>query len=294
MPAQSLSGAVEGIRQLVGTPPPVVPYALRGGTQITGRWDNGSFEGSLPPLSEHVIAATYAGGVDVKAVVDGKRIVVAQGPGVITIAPRGQGGSWNIRGKIQVSNVLLGEDRIASCAEQLAEGRTIELRSRVGHSDPKLFHLMKLVCDEIESPQHHSTLFLEHAIDLVCFQLLRAHSSLTALNFSPHKGLAHWQVKRVVAYMREHISADITLQDLASVVNMSRFHFCGAFHAATGAPPHEYLIRMRMRVACELLTGTCLQVKDVGRAVGYSTASAFTSAFHRMMSCTPSQYRRRL
>ena len=292
MRTQVLSGAVEGIRELVGMPPPVSPCVLRGGTQLTGRWDNGSFEGRLPPLSEHVIAATYTGGVDVKAVIDGKRISVAQGPGVVTIAPRGQGGAWSIKGKIEVSNVLLSHDRLASCADQLAEGRTVEIQTRVGHCDPKLFQLMKLLCDEIEYPQIHSTLFLEHAIDLVCFQLLRSHSTLSTLAFKPQKGLAHWQVRRVVSYMREHIGAEITLQDLASVVNMSRFHFCGAFRAATGAPPHEYLTRMRMQVACDLLEQSDLHVKDVGHAVGYTTSSAFTSAFHRLMRCTPSQYRR--
>ncbi|WAC64033.1 AraC family transcriptional regulator [Pseudoxanthomonas sp. SL93] len=292
MRTQALASAVEGIRDLVGVPPPVSPYVLRGGTQLTGRWQNGSFEGRLPPLSEHVIAATYAGGVNVKAVIDGKKVSLAQGPGVVTIAPRGQGGAWSINGNIEVSNVLLSQDRLASCADQLAEGRTMEIQARVGHSDPKLFQLMKLLCDEIEWPQMHSTLFLEHAIDLVCLQLLRSHSTLGTLAFKPQKGLAHWQVRRVISYMREHIGTDITLQDLANVVSMSRFHFCGAFRAATGVPPHEYLTRMRMKVACDLLEHSGLHVKDVGHAVGYTTSSAFTSAFHRIMRCTPSQYRR--
>lgn len=293
MKAHALSGAVEGIRQLVGTPPPVAPYALRGGTQLTGRWDNGSFEGELPPLAEHVIAATFAGGVDVKATIDGKRTRVAQGPGLITIAPRGQGGTWSIQGRIQVSNILLSHERMASCADEVAEGRAIELRGRVGHTDPKLFHLMRLICDEVDDPSHHSTLFIEHALDLVCLQLLRAHSTLATLTLRPQKGLARWQVKRVVAYMRHHLGTDIALQDLAAVVSMSRFHFCGAFRAATGAPPHEYLARMRMEVACDLLQNSGLPVGDVGRAVGYASPSAFAAAFHRIMRCTPSRFRRR-
>lgn len=292
MKAKTLASASDGIQRLVGTAPPVLPSILRGGTRLTGRWLNDSFQGYLTPLSEHVVAATFDGAADVTAKIDGKKFSASQGPGAITIAPRGHDGHWRLEGQIQVSNLILSHERLIGCADQLAEGRVFELLDRVGHADAKLFAIMKLICDEIEQPSHHSLVFLEHALDLACFQLLRCHSSLANLALQPQQGLAQWQVKHVLTYMRENLGANIALQDLADTVGMSRFHFCSAFKAATGSPPYEYLTRMRMKVACDLLRNSLLPIRHVGLAVGYGTPSAFAAAFHKAMGRTPRAFRR--
>lgn len=292
MSARPLSSAPETLSRLVGTAPPVMPYALRGGTRVTGRWSNGPYEGYVAPMDEHVVAAIFEGAGHATANIDGKRIVAPSLPGSITLAPRAHDGHWRLSGQITVSNIYLGHGRLLGCADQVAEGRAFELLDRVNHADAKLFAIMKLICDEIDCPEHHSRVFIEHALDLFCHQLLRSHSTLGNPVFQPARGLARWQVKRVLDYMRENVGADISLQDLADVVGMSRFHFCGAFREATGSPPHEYLTRMRMKRACELLDDHRLQVKDVALAVGYGTPSAFSAAFHKVMGMTPRQFRR--
>lgn len=83
---------------------------------------------------------------------------------------------------------------------------------------------------------------MEHLIDLLCLQILRAHTSFPAPSAArPYRGLAQWQVKRVTAYMRDHLAQDIGLQDLADVVRLSRFHFCSAFRMATGHTPQDLM-----------------------------------------------------
>ncbi|WP_407353784.1 helix-turn-helix domain-containing protein [Luteimonas sp. R10] len=292
MSKRTLSCASEEIAKLVGIAPPVLPTVLRGGTRLTGRWVNDPYEGYVGAMGQHVVAATFGGSGEATATIDGKRIVAPTLPGTITLAPRGHEGHWRISGRISVSNIYLSHDRLVGCADRLAEGRAFELLDRVNHHDARLFAIMKLICDEIEQPEHHSLVFLEHALDLMCFQLLRSHSTLANPALQPQKGLAQWQVRRVLAYMREHIGADVALQDLADVVGMSRFHFCSAFRAATGSPPHEYLARMRIKAACELLRGGHLPIKHVALAVGYGTPSAFSAAFHKAMGMTPRQFRR--
>jgi AraC family transcriptional regulator len=292
MDTRILSNASDEISKLVGVAPPVLPDTLRGGTRLTGRWLNDPYEGYVAPMGEHVVAATFEGRGEAIARIDGKRIIAPTLPGSITIAPRGHDGHWRITGRIAVSNIYLGHDRLLGCAEQLAEGHSFELLDRVNHVDEKLFAIMKLICDEIEQPEHHSQVFMEHALDLVCLQLLRSHSTLSHLLFQPERGLARWQIKRVTNYMRENIGTAITLQDLAGVIGMSRFHFCSAFRRATGLPPHEYLTRMRVKMACELLNDVRLPIKHVALAVGYGTPSAFSAAFRKVLGITPRQFRR--
>jgi AraC-type DNA-binding domain-containing proteins len=292
MTRMRLTEASQALTALVGDAPPVRPYKLAGGTTLTGRWVNPPYEGHVAPMNEHVVAATFTSGGTAYAKIDGKQIVAPCRRGAITLAPRGHDGDWRITDKVVVTNVYIGHSRINDCGDQIAEGRAFELLDRANCSDRKLFYIMKILADEVEAPQHHSLLFIEQMLDALCLQLIRAHSTLGDPLHYMQRGLARWQVKRVVAYMRDNIATPILLQDLANLVGMSRFHFCSAFRAATGTPPHEFLTRIRIQRACELLRTGDIPVKEVGIAIGYTTPSAFSATFHRVVGISPRDYRR--
>lgn len=241
-------------------------------------------------MQEHVLSATHSGSGSACSVVDGRTTVAEVRPGTLTFLPQGQEGEYRC-GATETSNIYLGTDRLQSCADQLAEGRSFELMDRIQFDDERTFSVMKLMADEADSSGLHSRIFLEHALDLLCVQLLRSHSSLAIPLLHRQYGLAPWQVKRVTNYMRENLGVDISLQDLANIVGMSRYHFCTAFRKATGATPHGYLTRVRMELACSLLHDSPLRVGDVALAVSYGTMSAFSTAFRRYMGITPQKYR---
>jgi AraC family transcriptional regulator len=106
--------------------------------------------------------------------------------------------------------------------------------------------------------------------------------------------LLPWQVRRVGAYMRDRLDQEITLDELAGVLKLSRFHFCTAFRLATGQTPHEWLTARRIERARELLGNPSLRITDIALAVGYGTPSAFTASFRRSLGVTPTDYRRSL
>jgi AraC-like DNA-binding protein len=140
-----------------------------------------------------------------------------------------------------------------------------------------------------------SRLLVQQAIDLLCMQLIRGHSSLGALHTSaPRRGLADWQVKRVTTYMRDHLDQEIGLQELATLVNRSRFHFCTAFRMATGHTPHEWLTVQRIQRGKVLLTNPTLSITEIALTVGYQTPSAFAATFRKIAGVTPTEFRRAL
>lgn len=108
------------------------------------------------------------------------------------------------------------------------------------------------------------------------------------------RGLATWQVRRVTAYMSERLDQEVSLGELAGLINLSRFHFCTAFRLATGQTPREWLIARRIERACKLLAHPAMSITRVGLAVGYATPSAFAASFHKRMGVTPSEFRRAL
>lgn len=106
------------------------------------------------------------------------------------------------------------------------------------------------------------------------------------------RGLAPWQLKRVTAFVGERIAQDIAVEELAALVNLSRFHFCKAFKRATGSTPQQWLTSQRMLRARELLADTDASISLVALSVGYRTPSAFSAVFRREVGRTPSEYRR--
>jgi AraC family transcriptional regulator len=105
-------------------------------------------------------------------------------------------------------------------------------------------------------------------------------------------GLAGWQQKKVTDFIEGHLNEDIALQDLASVVELSRYHFARAFKQSFGVPPHRYHMGRRMERAKTLLEERTRSVTQVGLMLGFAETSSFTTSFRRTVGVTPSDFRR--
>jgi AraC family transcriptional regulator len=107
-------------------------------------------------------------------------------------------------------------------------------------------------------------------------------------------GLAGWQQKKVTEFIEGHLNEDIALQELASMVELSRYHFARAFKQSFGVPPHRYHMGRRMERAKTLLEERTRSVTEVGLMLGFAETSSFTTSFRRVLGVTPSNYRRAL
>jgi AraC-like DNA-binding protein len=105
------------------------------------------------------------------------------------------------------------------------------------------------------------------------------------------RSLQNWRLKRVLQYVDKHLTAKITLQDMAAVAGLSRMHFAAQFRAATGVRPHEYLLRRRIERAQELLKQAEITLVDIALTVGFQTQAHFTTVFKRFVGDTPYQWR---
>ncbi len=105
-------------------------------------------------------------------------------------------------------------------------------------------------------------------------------------------GLATWQRKRVAEFIEGHLAEEISLADLAQLVNLSPYHFARAFKESFGVPPHRYHIARRMARAKDLLETPALSVTQIGIEIGFRETSSFSVAFRKFTGVTPSDFRR--
>lgn len=286
--------AVDEMVRVLDQPPVLVGEVLRGQTRFTRRWAHGALHDELPEMVGHVVMTYYGAAQEIGWREGVERLTARTRIGSITLIPEGHQGRWDIGGPLEVSHVYLSDERLRSSAEALANGRPFELIHRVAFDDPVASRILTLLSEE--EGEGSSRLFVEQAIDLLCTQLLRGHSSLGTLTAPPRRrGLADWQVKRVTRYMQDHLDdEDMGLDELAALVSLSRFHFVTAFRLATGQTPHAWLTALRIGQARQLLAHPEFAVTDVALSVGYQTPSAFAASFRRAVGMTPSEFRRRL
>lgn len=284
---------------LLDKPPLLIPGDLRDGTRLTQRWKHGAVHHRLDGMPDHVIMTYYGDTGDHEIVMsagagNSQRITSRTRPGNITIIPSGHEARWDIPGSIEVSHIYLTQARFQNCADILAKGKRVELLDRVAFVDPAAARIMELLSREATIDEPSARLFVEQALDLLCIELLRKHAAFSIPVTQPPAGLAPWQVKRITTYMLERASQTLTLDELAGVIHLSRFHFCTAFRMATGKTPHEWLVTQRIGLAKKLLEDRALNITEVSLAVGYGTPSAFTAAFRKNVGCTPTDFRSRL
>ena len=103
--------------------------------------------------------------------------------------------------------------------------------------------------------------------------------------------LSDHQVGAALTLLHEQPARRWTVADLAAAVSMSRSSFAMRFRTLVGLPPLDYLVRWRIQTAARALRFTDRTVAAIGADLGYTSESAFSNAFKRVLGQTPSRYR---
>ena len=103
--------------------------------------------------------------------------------------------------------------------------------------------------------------------------------------------LPRGRLRAVLDYIEEHLDAAPTLAEIAAVAGLNPYHFARQFKAATGLPPHQYVITRRVEQAKHLLrAGTDLSLAEVASRAGFYDQSQFARHFKRLVGVTPRQF----
>ncbi|WP_316799602.1 AraC family transcriptional regulator [Pedobacter frigidisoli] len=98
-------------------------------------------------------------------------------------------------------------------------------------------------------------------------------------------------IKKTIDYMHQALANKITLEDLAAINNLSVSYFASLFRKATGMPPMDYFIHLKVRKACGLLFSTEIKIRDIASSLGYEDPFHFSRLFKKSMRVSPQVYR---
>jgi AraC-like DNA-binding protein len=147
---------------------------------------------------------------------------------------------------------------------------------------------------ELREPQPGGFLIAQQLAYMIMVQALRLH---LAEGLQGGVGwlfaLADKQMSAAITGMHDDPAHRWTIEALAQRAGMSRSTFALKFKQTVGVSPMDYLTRWRMMVAADKLTHSGDSISTMAAGLGYESESAFSTAFKRVMGCSPRQYNRK-
>jgi AraC family transcriptional regulator len=253
-------------------------------------------EAFQPPLTHHSLLLFLGTPKEFEALSDGIRRVVPPPAGSILMVPAGSSAWWRWSEHSDSLHVFLEPGlvaRVTAEAFELDPGR-VSLPPLDGLQLPQLRAAMLAVNDELTADAAGGRLAAESLANLLAVHLIRNASAARPPAGRAYGALPRGKLRAAVEYIDAHLDAGPTLEQMAAAVHLSAYHFARRFKAATGLPPHQYVIARRVDRAKQLLQdGGDLSLAAIGLRVGFSDQSQFSHHFKCLVGVTPGQFRRR-
>lgn len=113
------------------------------------------------------------------------------------------------------------------------------------------------------------------------------------VNEDKSKEIQNQIILKAVQYINQNYQSDISLTEMAERYYMNPSYFGRLFKMHVKESFIDYLIKIRMQKAADLLENTNMKISDVAKTVGYPDLNYFIRLFKRRMGETPGEYRKR-
>ncbi len=158
---------------------------------------------------------------------------------------------------------------------------------------PRDSALGELMRDEMLYITDHAEASPLHLIGHLCLFLdaLIRSSSTQTLNQRPQ--LRDFYIQEAVTFMEQNYQRNLTVEEIAGVCRLNRSYFSKLFRDNLGCPPQEFLIRLRLAKAVELMKTTSSSIGDISALCGYPNQLHFSRAFKKRYGISPREWRSR-
>lgn len=144
--------------------------------------------------------------------------------------------------------------------------------------------------NEIENKPQNYEVVCKSIITLLIIFLSRGSSQDLDVNNTSKEPL-NIECMKIKNYLDSHYSDNITLEKLASICHVNKFHLVHSFTKQVGVSPINYVINKRIDEAKTLLKTTNYSIRDISSIVGFSNSSYFSQMFKKITGFSPKTYK---
>jgi AraC-like DNA-binding protein/ligand-binding sensor protein len=136
---------------------------------------------------------------------------------------------------------------------------------------------------------------MEHESVLKLLSIFAQHLSMVSNQIAVQERNAEPPViARAKEFIKQHQTEDISLGQVAKAVNTSTFYFCKIFKKVTGLNFTDYVSRVRIEHAKNLLLNPNLRISEIAYEVGFQSLTHFNRVFKKIVGQSPTEYRGQL
>jgi AraC family transcriptional regulator len=168
------------------------------------------------------------------------------------------------------------------------------LKHESAFEDPLLTEIAYAIASELQTETSAGSLLVESLASSIAARLVQKHASISSARSYPllkTEGLDRRRLFRVLDYIEANLEGDLSIDRIASIACLSRYHFARAFKQAVGQPPHRYVSDRRLERAKALLIRGDRPLVDIALSLSFSSQANFTRAFRQATGQAPGQYR---
>jgi len=176
----------------------------------------------------------------------------------------------------------LALDEVTAIEKSLSSAQTTE--------DEQLTALMLAMGQEVRDGCASGRLYGE-SISLALLAYLASNYASPRHTGDSGTRLSPVQRRKLVDYIQANLTSNISVTELAGLVQMSPSHFARTFKASFGVAPYRFVMRERIEGAKYMLTSTKHSASQVAIAFGFASQSHFVKVFRQFTGVTPKQYK---
>jgi AraC family transcriptional regulator len=149
--------------------------------------------------------------------------------------------------------------------------------------------LLRTATEELDRDREAAKSSIARASSLLQVEADRHRSPSTKVKSG---GLAPWQMHRVRTFVEERLSESILIEDLSTLVSLSKTHFSRAFKQSFGDTPHVYILRRRVELARHLILTSDIPLAELAVVCGLTDQAHLSRLFRHFTGESPAAWRR--
>ena len=122
--------------------------------------------------------------------------------------------------------------------------------------------------------------------------IIRAQQKKQVLEFEKKHDYPQYNqiIQKAMAYIHEHLSEPIKVETMSQAIGVSSNSLYKAFIAIFDKSPSQYILRLKVHQAEQLIKCHCYNIEEIARQLGFSSAYHFSKTFKEIRGISPKKY----